>query len=53
MKKFTNILKSCDIEFQPFLEEINAKEKVIRECTDAATMERIIGMILHMLVVLI
>ena len=53
MKKFASILKSFDIEFQPFIEEINAKEEVIRECADAATMERIRSMILHMPVVLI
>ena len=38
MKKITNVF---DIEFQPFMEEINAKEGVIRECADAATMERV------------
>ena len=53
VKKFASILKSFDIEFQPFIEEINAKEEVIRECADAATMERIRSMILHMPVVLI
>ena len=53
VKKFASILKSFDMEFQPFIEEINAKEKVIRECADAATMERIRSMILHMRVVLI
>ncbi|KAF8423488.1 hypothetical protein BGX38DRAFT_1238635, partial [Terfezia claveryi] len=41
LKKVTNILKSFDIEFQPFIEDINAKGMVIRECADAATMERI------------
>ena len=40
------ILKPFDTEFQPFIEEINAKESVIRECADAATMERIRSMIL-------
>ena len=50
VKKFTSILKSFDIEFQPFIEEINAKEGVIRECADAATMERIRSMILHIVV---
>ena len=53
VKKFASILKSFDIEFQPFIEEINAKEKVIRECADAATMERIRSMILYIPVVLI
>lgn len=48
MKKAANTLKSFDIEFQPFVEEINAKESVIRKCADAATMERIRCMFLHM-----
>ena len=46
LKRFMGTLKPFDIEFQPFIEEINAKEGVIRECADAATMERIKGMIL-------
>lgn len=33
-------------EFQPFIEEINTKEGVIRECADAATMDRIKSIIL-------
>ena len=41
MKKFTNILKPFDIEFQPYIDGINTKEKLIREYADAATMERI------------
>ncbi|KAF8436690.1 hypothetical protein BGX38DRAFT_1213998, partial [Terfezia claveryi] len=41
LKKVTNTLKSFNVEFQPFIEDINAKEKVIRECADAATMEKI------------
>jgi len=49
IKKFASTLKSFDIEFLPFIEEINAKEEVIRECADAATMERIRSMLLHML----
>ena len=53
MKKFASTLKSFDIEFKPFIEEINAKEEAIRECADAATMERIRSMILHILGVLI
>ena len=32
-----------DIEFQPFIEEIDAKVAVIREYADAATMEGIKG----------
>ena len=47
MKKFANSLKSFDIEFQPFIEEINAKEGAIREYADAATMEKIQSMILY------
>ena len=41
MKRIVNALKSFDIEFQPFIEEINVKEGVIRKCADAATMERV------------
>ena len=41
MENVTKVLKSFDIEFQPFIEEINAKEGVIREYADAATMERV------------
>lgn len=41
INKITNALKSFDMEFQPFIEEINAKEGVIREYADAATMERV------------
>lgn len=43
MKKAVNTLKSFDIEFQPFIDEINAKEEVIRKCADTATMKRIRG----------
>lgn len=42
-------LKSFDLEFQPFIEEIHAKEGVIREFADAATMKRVQGMTLRML----
>ena len=45
MKKFASMFKPFDIEFQPFIEEISAKEEVIRECADAATMERVRSMI--------
>ena len=44
--KFAVALKSFDIEFRPFIEEINAKERAIQEYADAATMERIRSMIL-------
>ena len=48
IKKFASTFKSFDIEFQPFIGEINLKEGVIRECADAATMKRVRGMLLHM-----
>ena len=41
MKKAANLLKPFDIEFQPFIQEIDAKEMAIQRCADAATMERI------------
>ena len=47
MEKIASTLKSFDIEFQPFIEEINAKEGAIRELADAATMKRVKRMILH------
>ena len=37
------MLQLFDIEFQPFLEEIDIKEAVIRDCANAITMERIKG----------
>ena len=36
--------KSFDIEFSPFIKEINAKEEVIRECADAVTKDRVRSM---------
>ena len=45
MKKFTNMFKPFDIEFQPFIQEIDVKEVVIQKCADVATMERIKGTI--------
>ena len=47
MKKLAITLKPFEVEFQPFIEEINTKEGVIRGYADAATMERIRSMILH------
>ena len=47
MGKFATTLKSFDIEFKPFIEEINVKEAATRELAGAATMERVRGMILH------
>ena len=44
IKSIGNKLKSFDLEFQPFIEEMNAKERTIREYADAATMGRIKGM---------
>ena len=41
IKKMSSKLKPFDLEFQPFIDEVNAKEGVIRECADAATMERV------------
>ena len=35
------MLQPFDLEFRPFIDEIDAKEIVIRECADAATMKRI------------
>ena len=50
MKKFGTTLKSFDIEFQPFVNEIKEKERIIREYADAATMERIRSMILDIII---
>ena len=41
MKKLSTTLQSFDIEFLPFIEEINAKQEAIRAYADAATMERV------------
>ena len=41
IKKLANILQPFDLEFQPFIKEIDAKEEVIREFAGAATMKRI------------
>ena len=48
IKKIANTLKPFDLEFQPYIEEINAKEGDIRKYADAASMERIKGMIIHL-----
>ena len=47
MKKIAITLKSFEIEFQPFIEEINTKEGIIRQCADAATMDRVRSMVPH------
>ena len=47
MKKLAITLKSFETEFQPFIEEINAREGVIRQCADAATMDRVKRMVPH------
>ena len=41
--------KPFNVDVQPFIDEITEKEKMIRECADVATMERIKSMrfILH------
>ena len=39
--KIQNMLKPFDVEFGPLISEIDAKEKLIRECADSATMVRI------------
>ena len=36
-----NVFKAFDVEFKPYIDEINEREQVIRECADAATMDRI------------
>ena len=41
VKKLANMLQLFDLEFQPFIQEIDAKEEVIREFAGAATMKRI------------
>ena len=48
MKRLANILMPFDVEFKPFIEEINAKERVIHERAGATFMERIKSMVLHM-----
>ena len=48
IKKAANLLKPFDIAFQPFIQEIEAKEMAIQKCADTATMERIRSMILPM-----
>lgn len=35
------LIKPFEIEFGPFIDEINIKEKIIRECADMATMDKI------------
>ena len=47
MKKLAITLKSFEIEFQPCIEEINTKEGVIRQCAEAATMDRVKSMAPH------
>ena len=45
IKKIVGVFTPFDVEFQPFIEEINTKEDVIRKYADAATMERIKSMV--------
>ena len=49
MKRFTGTSKSFNIEFQPLIEEMNTKEEVVSKCASLATMDKIRGMILHVL----
>ena len=44
-----NMFRPFDIQFQPFIKEIDEKEAVIQKYADAATMKRIRGIILHIL----
>ena len=46
-KKLGTALKSFENEFRPLIEDINAKEVVVRQCADAATMDRIRSMAAH------
>ena len=39
--KIQNVLKPFDVEFGPLIADIDARERVIRECADGATMARI------------
>ena len=48
MRKFESTLKSFNSEFQPLIEEMNTKEEAVSKCANAATMDRIRGMILLM-----
>lgn len=41
VKNVAKIFKTFDVEFLPFIEDIHARERAIREYADAATMERI------------
>ena len=38
------MLQTFDLEFRPFIKEIEAKEEVIREFAGAASMERVRSM---------
>ena len=44
VQKAVNMLKPFAIEFQPFINDISGKEKIVQGCADMATMERIRGM---------
>ena len=44
MKGIGNKLKTFDLEFQPFIEGMNAKARAIQDCANAVTMGRIKGM---------
>lgn len=49
IKKLSSTLKSFNVEFQPFVDEINNKEGDISKYAGVATMQRIKGMILHII----
>lgn len=49
IRRVANMWKPFNVDVQPFIDEITKKEKMIRECADVATMERVRSMcfILH------
>ena len=46
-KQISSALKSYNVVFQPIITEISAKEEVIRQYADAATMGRVRRMFIH------
>lgn len=49
IKKLASTLKSFNVEFQPYVVEINNKEGDLSKYAGAATMQRIKGMILQII----
>ena len=45
-KRFPRPFKPFDVAFWHFIKEINAKQGVIQQCTDATTMERVRSMLI-------